>query len=85
MEGWKVKRKTLAVGTTNHKISGKDYYQMFTSTLMIILGAIILFRSWSGSIVIMALLVGGGFLALGAYRLRFVIKYLKERRKCKPK
>jgi hypothetical protein len=85
LEGWKVKRKTLAVGTTNHKISVKDYYQMFTSALFLLIGVIILVRSLHGSIVVMALLVGGGFLALGAYRLRFVIKYLKERRKCKPK
>jgi hypothetical protein len=49
---------------------------------MVILGAIILIRSVSGPITIMTLLVGGGFLALGCYRLNFVIKYFKERRKC---
>jgi uncharacterized membrane protein HdeD (DUF308 family) len=69
------------MATSNHKISGKDYYQIFTSGLMVILGAIILFRSMSYSIRIMPLLVGVGFLALGIYRLNFVVRYFKERRK----
>ena len=63
-------------------LSRTDYYQIFTSVLMVVLGAIILIRSASGAITIMTLLVGGGFLALGCYRLKFVIKYLKEKRKC---
>lgn len=69
----------------NYRISTRDYYQILSSALFLLIGVIILVRSLHGGIVIMALLVGGGFLALGAYRLRFVIKYLKERRKCKPK
>lgn len=64
------------------KLSRTDYYQIVTSVLMVILGAIILIRSLSGTTTIMILLVGGGFLALGCYRLNFVIKYFKERRKC---
>jgi uncharacterized membrane protein HdeD (DUF308 family) len=69
----------------DYRISTRDYYQILSSALFLLIGVIILVRSFHGGIVIMALLVGGGFLALGAYRLRFVIKYLKERRKCKPK
>ena len=64
------------------KLCRTDYYQIVTSALMVILGAIILIRSVSGPITIMTLLVSGGFLALGCYRLNFVIKYFKERRKC---
>ena len=65
------------------KLCRTDYYQIFTSILMVILGAIILFRSFSGgTITIMTLFVGGGFLALGSYRLNFVIKYFREKRKC---
>lgn len=64
------------------KLSRTDYYQIITSFLMVILGVVILVRSLSGTITIMTLLVGGGFLALGCYRLNFVIKYLRERRKC---
>lgn len=65
-----------------HKLSRTDYYQIATSVLMVILGAIILVRSLSGPITIMTLLVGGGFLALGCYRLSYVVKYFRERRKC---
>ena len=64
------------------KLSRTDYYQIITSTLMVILGAIILIRSLSGTTTIMILLVGGGFLALGLYRLNFVIKYFRGKRKC---
>jgi uncharacterized membrane protein YcaP (DUF421 family) len=65
----------------NQKISRRDYYQIFTSILMVILGAIILLRSFTVHIAMMPLLVGGGFLALGSYRLNFVVKYLRERSK----
>jgi uncharacterized membrane protein HdeD (DUF308 family) len=70
---------------SGHKISKTDYYQIFTSALMVILGAIILFRSLTHSTVIMPLLVGLGFLALGSYRLRFVVKYFGKRKKCNPR
>ena len=65
----------------DNKISGRDYYQIFTSILMVILGAMILLRSFTVHIAMMPLLVGGGFLALGSYRLNFVVKYLRERPK----
>jgi uncharacterized membrane protein HdeD (DUF308 family) len=64
------------------KLSRMDYYQIMTSILMVILGAIILFRSFAGSITVIPLLVGGGFLALSCYRLKFVVRYFRERRKC---
>ena len=64
------------------KLCRTDYYQIVTSALMVILGAIILIRSVSGPITVMTLLVGGGFLALGIYRLNFVVKYMREKRKC---
>jgi len=63
------------------KLSTTDYYQIITSVLMVILGAIILIRSCSGTITLMTLLVGGGFFVLGSYRLNFVIKYIREKRK----
>lgn len=63
------------------KLSKMDYYQIITSALMVILGAIILFRSLSQGIMLMPLLVGGGLLALGAYRLNFVVKYFRKRKK----
>jgi len=82
LEGWKVKRKNPQIVTPDHKISGRDYYQVITSALMVILGAIILLRSLSHSAVIMPLLVGGGLLVLGVYRLNFVVNYFKERKEC---
>ena len=66
----------------DYRISAKDYYQILSSALFLIIGATILFRSLQNSIVVMALLVGVGFLALGVYRLRFVVIYFRERRKC---
>jgi uncharacterized membrane protein HdeD (DUF308 family) len=76
-----MKRAKPQIAGADHKISRRDYYQIFTSALMVILGVVILFRSFADSIAIMPLLVGGGFLALGCYRLNFVVKYFKERRK----
>jgi hypothetical protein len=62
------------------RLSKMDYYQIITSTLMVILGAIILFRSLSQGFMLMPVLVGGGLLALGLYRLNFVVKYFRIRR-----
>ena len=73
--------RTHTVGA-DHQISRTDYYQIITSALMAIIGVIILSRSLSSGITLVSLLVGGGFLALGLYRLKFVIKFFRERRKC---
>ena len=64
------------------RLNKTDYYQIVTSALMVVLGAVILIRSLAGPITLMTLLVGGGFLALGIYRLNFVVKYIREKRKC---
>jgi uncharacterized membrane protein HdeD (DUF308 family) len=80
LEGWKIKRRNPQIVTPEHKISGRDYYQVITSAVMVILGAIILFRTLAHSVIIMPILVGGGLLALGIYRLSFVLKYFKERK-----
>jgi hypothetical protein len=62
------------------RLSKMDYYQIITSTLMVILGGIILFRSLGQGFMLMPLLVGGGLLVLGLYRLNFVVKYFRIRR-----
>ncbi len=62
------------------RLSKMDYYQIITSTLMVILGGIILFRSLSQGFMLMPVLVGGGLLALGLYRLNFVVRYLRTRK-----
>lgn len=75
-------RKVVAqIVEHDHKCTTRDYYQIFTTLLMMISGAIILVRSFGDTVTIMPLLVGGGLLALGGYRVNLVIKFLKERRK----
>ena len=76
-----MKKAIASITSQNHKISTRDYYQIFTTPLMVISGAIILVRSFGDNLTLMPLLVGGGLLALGGYRLSFVIKFFKERRK----
>jgi MFS superfamily sulfate permease-like transporter len=58
-----------------------DVYQTVTSALMVLMGIVILARTLPLGIHLMALLVGFGFLGLGAYRLSFVIGYVRRRRK----
>lgn len=57
-----------------------DMYQTVTSVLMVVLGIVILARTLGLGMHLTALLVGLGFLALGAYRLSFVLAYLRRRR-----
>ncbi len=64
----------------DYKVSGKDYYQIFTSILMLILGGIVLIRSLSGPFFILPLLIGTGLVGLGGYRLNFVIKFFRVRK-----
>ena len=66
---------------THDKLTRMDYYQTITSSLMVILGIIILVRSFFTGFFVLTLLVSGGFLFIGIYRLSFVYKYLKSRKK----
>ena len=63
------------------KLTGRDYYQLVTSVLMTILGTIILFRVFFSKIFLLPVLVGAVLLFLGTYRLSFVYRYLKSRKK----
>jgi MFS superfamily sulfate permease-like transporter len=58
-----------------------DVYQTVTSALMVVMGIVILARTLPLGVHLMALLVGLGFLGLGAYRLSFVIGYVRRRRR----
>ncbi|MCJ7459536.1 MAG: hypothetical protein MUP17_11145 [candidate division Zixibacteria bacterium] len=58
-----------------------DYYQIITSILMTFLGGIILLKALFSGIFILTFLVGGGFLGLGIYRLSFIYRFLKGRKK----
>ncbi|MGB8657918.1 MAG: hypothetical protein WCE90_09065 [Candidatus Zixiibacteriota bacterium] len=77
-----MKRTRFESPGLDYRISTRDYYQIFTSALFLLIGVVILVRSLCGGVFIMALLVAGGFLTLGGYRLRFVLRYFRERRKC---
>jgi hypothetical protein len=56
-----------------------DMYQTVTSVLMVALGLVILARTLGFGLRPMSLLVGFGFIGLGAYRLSFVLAYLRRR------
>jgi uncharacterized membrane-anchored protein len=71
--------RSFTVNSTKN-LTRLDYYQMITSILMTISGVVILLRSLFSGIFILTLLVGGGLLGLGIYRLSFVYKYLKIRK-----
>jgi hypothetical protein len=66
---------------TTKNLTRLDYYQIIISILMTFLGGIILLKALFSGIFILTFLVGGGFLGLGIYRLSYVYKYLKRRRK----
>ncbi len=61
-------------------LTGVDYYRLIVSVLMTLLGMAILIRALSSGILFLPLLVGGGFLFLGFYRLSFYYKYFKKRK-----
>ncbi len=61
--------------------SGRDYFQFVTSILMVVAGALILLRTFSAKAPVLAVLMGAGLLFLGVYRLNFVYRYLRSKKK----
>lgn len=57
-----------------------DMYQTVTSALMVVLGIVILARTLVAGVHVTALLVGLGFVGLGAHRLSFVVAHLRRSR-----
>jgi heme A synthase len=57
-----------------------DGYRTVMNVLMVVMGIVILARTLPYGLHVQALLVGLGFVALGAYRLSFVMAYLRRRR-----
>ncbi len=57
-----------------------DMYQTVTSALMVVLGIVILARTLGAGVHVTALMVGLGFVGLGAYRLSFVVAHLRRGR-----
>jgi hypothetical protein len=56
-----------------------DAYRTATSVLMVIAGIAILVRTLPLGVHLQALLVGCGFIGLGAYRLSFVAAHFRRR------
>lgn len=61
------------------RFTRSDLYRTVTSALMVALGIVILARTLAFGIHLTALLVGLGFIGLGAHRLSFVVAYLRRR------
>lgn len=57
-----------------------DWFQIAVSVLMVALGTVILIRSLPLGFLLPALLLGGGFIIFGLYRLSFVVRYVQGRR-----
>ena len=62
------------------RYTAADVYRTLTSVLMVAMGIVILARTLPLGLHLQALLVGLGFVGLGAYRLSFVLAYLRRRR-----
>lgn len=62
------------------RYTAADVYRTLTSVLMVVMGIVILVRTLPLGVHLQALLVGLGFVGLGAYRLSFVVAYLRGRR-----
>lgn len=62
------------------RFTGADLYRTVMSAVMVLLGIVILARALGLGVHPMSLLVGCGFIALGAYRLSFVVAYLRRGR-----
>lgn len=60
-------------------VTRTDAYRTATSVLMVIVGIAILVRTLPLGVHVQALLVGCGFIGLGAYRLSFVVAHVLRR------
>ncbi|MHB8732626.1 MAG: hypothetical protein ACYDAB_12650 [bacterium] len=61
------------------RYTAADAYRTVISVLMVIMGIVILARTLPLGLHLQAVLVGLGFVGLGAHRLSFVVSYLRRR------
>ena len=66
-------------GDVPRRLSALDYYKILVSVLMVGLGILILYRSVLRGLNIMPVIVGLSFIGFGAYRIKFIINYFKQR------
>lgn len=55
-----------------------DYYKIAVSYLMLILGAIILYKVFTGSFSWTGVIIGAGILVLGLMRVYYINKFLQK-------
>ena len=74
-------RRTAPAGPAagSQRYTAVDAYRTVISVLMVFMGIVILARTLPLGLHLQAVLVGLGFLGLGAYRLSFVVSYLRRR------
>jgi hypothetical protein len=58
----------------------RDYMQIVNSVLFFVVGLVILFRAMAVGVGPVPLVIGGGFVAFGVYRLKHVREYFKRRK-----
>lgn len=56
----------------------RDRIFIINTILFVVVGGVILYRSALGGLTVLAVIVGGGFMAFGVYRLRWVWRYGKQ-------
>jgi len=57
----------------------RDRIFIMNTVLLVLTGAVILYRSIGIGLTPLALIIGGGFVAFGVYRLRWIWKYYARR------
>ncbi len=62
------------------RLRWRDYIQVVNTVLFVILGIIILIRSGMREMRVPGVIIGGGLLLFGVYRLRFIWLYFRGRR-----
>ena len=60
------------------KLSARNYFEILSTLLFLILGTIILIRSISETGLILGMGVGAAFLGYGFFRFRYIWKYFSE-------
>jgi hypothetical protein len=65
---------------TQRRLRMIDCYHIFITISMVILGAIIIFRSLGEKWFLNSIIIGGSILIFGIYRVVLVFRYIKERK-----
>ncbi len=62
------------------KLSARNYFEIITTLLFLILGLVILIRSIAETRLILGIGVGAAFLGYGIFRFRYIWNYFVEKR-----